>query len=208
MRWGTLWIGVGRGFCVALLTSGLAASSSAGREDLEEVAVEPPPGFIRFCLEFADQCQTPPNGPSSISLTKEKLELIQKINREVNKAIWPEDDQEHYGRAEYWTIPTDGYGDCEDYALTKRKWLIDTGFPARALRLAIVLGTAVGRHAVLIADTSQGDLVLDNLADEVTRRTDSVYQWIEEQDKNSLRAWVASTPLPTAVVVATTVATK
>jgi len=54
-----------------------------------------------------------------IPITKKKLDLIRKINREVSKAIWPEDDQKHYGRAEYWTMPTGGYGDCEDYALTK-----------------------------------------------------------------------------------------
>ena len=49
------------------------------------------------------------------------------------------DDQRHYGRAEYWNIPTDGYGDCEDYALTKRRDLIAAGFPAQALRIAVVL---------------------------------------------------------------------
>lgn len=202
MRWEALGIAVGRGFCVALLTSGLAASSSAGREDSKGAPVEPPPGFIRFCIEFANQCQTPPNSPSSILLTKDKLALLHKINLEVNEAIWPEDDLKHYGRAEYWTIPTDGYGDCEDYALTKRKKLLELGFPARALRLAIVLSAEAGRHAVLIADTSQGDLVLDNLADEVTTRSDSAYQWIEEQDKINLRGWVASAPVPVTNIIA------
>lgn len=94
-----------------------------------------PPGYVSFCIRFADQCQATPNAPSSIPLTSTAWLTIKKVNANVNDAIWPEDDLRHYGRAEYWNIPTDGYGDCEDYALTKRKALIDQGFPSKLFAL-------------------------------------------------------------------------
>jgi predicted transglutaminase-like cysteine proteinase len=53
-------------------------------------------------------------------------------------------------------------GDCEDYALTKRRKLIALGWSARALRIAVARTASVEGHAVLVVATSQGDLVLDN----------------------------------------------
>ena len=44
----------------------------------------------------------------------------------------------HYGIADYWTLPTDGKGDCEDYALLKRHELIRLGWPSSALLMTIV----------------------------------------------------------------------
>ena len=86
-----------------------------------------PPGFVSFCMRFSSQCDVPENQSETISLTSQYWGLFGQINRQVNNSIWPEDDERHYGRPEYWNIPTDGYGDCEDYALTKRKILIDAG---------------------------------------------------------------------------------
>jgi hypothetical protein len=40
---------------------------------------------------------------------------------------------EHWGVIEQWDYPADGKGDCEDYALFKRKILVDEGFPRQAL---------------------------------------------------------------------------
>jgi predicted transglutaminase-like cysteine proteinase len=42
------------------------------------------------------------------------------INALVNTAMVYEDDQKHYGVPDLWVMmPSDGRGDCEDYALTK-----------------------------------------------------------------------------------------
>src|SRR4051794_32938629 len=71
----------------------------------------PPAGFASFCLRFADQCSTDPTSPAAVTLDVATLNKLARVNRGVNGAIWPEDDEKHYGRAEYWTIPTDGYGD-------------------------------------------------------------------------------------------------
>ena len=53
--------------------------------------------------------------------TPERLSELDEVNRNVNRAIKPATDMEIYGVSEYWTLPTDR-GDCEDYALLKRKF--------------------------------------------------------------------------------------
>ena len=150
-----------------------------------------PPGYVSFCIRFPDQCQATPNAPSSIQLSDAAWRTITKVNANINKSIWPEDDQTHYGRAEYWNIPTDGYGDCEDYALTKRKALIGEGFPQQALRIAVVDTPRNGRHAVLTVATDKGDFVLDNLRDEIVAWNATGYTWIERQDPKRPMGWVS-----------------
>lgn len=156
--------------------------------------VPPPPGFISFCLRFPDQCASTPDGADRIVLTSERSRLLRRVNSDVNWAIRPEDDAEHYGRPEYWTIPTDGYGDCDDYALTKRKALMARGFPKRALRVAIVMSERSGRHAVLVVVTDKGDFILDNLTNAILERRQSDYAWIEQQDAKNPLSWVSLTP--------------
>ena len=106
------------------------------------------------------------------------------------------DDEKHYGRAEYWTIPTDGYGDCEDYALTKRKALFDAGFPLAVLRVAIVIASDGQRHSVLTVATDKGDFVLDNLRNDVVGWGDAGYRWIERQDSKDALRWVSINTTP------------
>ena len=57
-----------------------------------------------------------------------RLEELDEVNRRVNQTIRPQTDIEHYGIEDYWTIPKDGKGDCEDYALLKRHLLISMGW--------------------------------------------------------------------------------
>jgi predicted transglutaminase-like cysteine proteinase len=164
--------------------------------------VSPPAGFISFCIRFPDQCAS--EGATEVVLTDERWRVLERINTDVNWAIRPEDDQTHYGRPEYWTIPSDGFGDCEDYALTKRRALLEAGFPLRALRIAIVNSAQSGRHAVLTVISDRGAFVLDNLTDAIRERHQTAYLWIEQQDANNPHAWVSldtggDIPSPSAV---------
>jgi predicted transglutaminase-like cysteine proteinase len=118
------------------------------------------------------------------------------INASVNDAIWPLDDERHFGRAEYWTIPTDGYGNCHDYALTKRKELADAGFSRRALRVAIVITPRNGRHAILTVATDKGDYVLDNLTNDILPWDKTGYVWIARQDEKNDWGWVTFEAAP------------
>lgn len=148
-----------------------------------------PTGFVGFCLRYGDQCETAKHGPTTINLTPQNFAQISNINRTINEQIKPEDDSIHYGVTEYWTIPTDGYGDCEDYALTKRKALLQAGFPMGALRLALVITPDRERHAILTLATNRGDFVMDNLNDDVRPWNEASYTWLERQDPTKAWRW-------------------
>ncbi len=187
---------IGRRFTATLLAAlaGIALASSATAAPAVAIPAPPPPGFISFCIRHPDQCDAPPGEAASLRLSDERWRAIRSINRQFNESIRPEDDEVHYKRPEYWEIPTDGYGDCEDYALAKRKAFIDRGFPELVLRIAVVITPQDARHAVLLVDTDKGQYVLDNLNDAVLDRRQTDYVWIEEQDAKNPRAWVFTQP--------------
>ena len=58
-----------------------------------------------------------------------------------------------------WDYPSDGKGDCEDYALFKRKILIEEGFPRQALLMTVVKDEHNEGHSVLTVKTSAGEFV-------------------------------------------------
>jgi predicted transglutaminase-like cysteine proteinase len=45
---------------------------------------------------------------------------------------------EHWGVEDRWDFAEDGYGDCEDYQLIKRRELVKAGLPRRAFRMTVV----------------------------------------------------------------------
>lgn len=170
----------------------------ASRMPASHIAAPMPAGFVSFCLRFPGQCVSDLSGAKRLALTPALWDRIEQVNRGVNGAIRPVDDLQHYGRADYWTIPTDGEGDCEDYALTKRALLIAAGIPARALRIAVVKWNGQG-HAVLTVATDHGDYVLDNLIQIVRSWDNTGYEWVERQDPDRAWGWVALTPSPAPV---------
>jgi predicted transglutaminase-like cysteine proteinase len=111
------------------------------------------------------------------------------VNAATNGAIAPRADIAHYGIEEYWTIPTDGYGDCDDYVLAKRSALIALGIPEPALRIAIVFTPRFVRHTVLIVATDKGTYVLDNLRSDIVSWDKADYGWIKRQDPLSRSGW-------------------
>lgn len=166
---------------------------------------DPPPGFVSFCMRFGDQCSSPTSEPAVLQLNPQTWSELAAVNSSVNAAIWPEDDKRHYGSGEFWTIPTDGYGDCEDYALTKRKLLANAGIPKRALRMAVVVTQRNNRHAVLTVATDQGDYVLDNESDDIQPWYKTGYNWISRQDTKNDWGWVALNDTPMQIATATAV---
>jgi predicted transglutaminase-like cysteine proteinase len=148
-----------------------------------------PAGYIGFCLRYSDQCELPKNQAAILTLSQDNWGLLNRVNHDINRSISYEEDGPHYGIEDYWTIASDGYGDCEDFALTKRKVLLEAGLPAGALRIAVVLTQAKERHAILTVATDRGDYVLDSLSDQVRPWTDSNYVWLERQDAKERWAW-------------------
>ena len=151
----------------------------------------PPSGYVAFCDRNPEECRVPRGAPAQLTLTDDIKARLEDVNMAVNRSIRPSDDSMHYGVAEFWTVPIDGYGDCEDYVLAKRKMLMLLGLPEPALRISVVLNIARVRHAVLTVVTDRGELVLDNLKDDIVAPSDTGYVWLERQDPLSRTGWIA-----------------
>lgn len=149
-----------------------------------------PYGFVRFCEANSSSCNQDGREEARLDATPERLSELDAINRSVNRAIKPLTDMEIYGVTEYWTLPVSA-GDCEDYALLKRKLLMDRGWPASALLLTVVRDERGEGHAVLTARTAQGDFVLDNKVDGVKIWYKTPYQFIMRQSYLNPKVWVA-----------------
>jgi predicted transglutaminase-like cysteine proteinase len=167
-----------------------AVSESAAKPlPLHVPFAKAPPGFVAFCERTPDQCSA--TGRSVLlPLDARTWETLEGVNTATNLAIAPKADFTHYGVEEYWTIPTDGYGDCDDYVLAKRNALIVRGIPESALRIAIVFTPRFVRHTVLTVATDKGTFVLDNLRDDIVSWDKAEYGWIKREDPASSSGWV------------------
>ena len=123
-------------------------------------------------------------GAGPFAATSADLALLETVNRDVNRAISPVSDQD-----DRWS-PNAAAGDCEDYALAKRQRLIDLGWAPSQLLIAVANDPEQGAHAVLIARTDQGDLVLDNLTDEVLPWAETTLTFLSRQSENLPAMWV------------------
>lgn len=130
-----------------------------------------------------------------VVLTPERMAELQQVNRHVNSTIVEMTDLEQYGHEDVWTLPTSGRGDCEDFALLKRKMLIERGWPASALSVTVGATAEGVAHAVLTVSTTQGQLVLDNLSTSILppSRTGHTYH-----ARQSGRGWISATGEKTA----------
>ena len=95
-------------------------------------------------------------------LTAKAWKDLVRINKWVNDTVKPVTDLEHWGVVERWNYPDDGYGDCEDYVLLKRRMLMQAGWPRQALLITVVRDKRGDGHAVLTVKTDRGEFVLDN----------------------------------------------
>ncbi len=94
--------------------------------------------------------------------------IVSQVNRSVNAEVRFVPDQEWQGREEFWSLLLRGCGDCEDFALEKRRRLVESGLPRGAMTMAIVYHrTEWFGHVVLLIETSAGTFALDNLRDDV-----------------------------------------
>jgi predicted transglutaminase-like cysteine proteinase len=172
-----------------------------GRSLIETSAVMPiseasptlsPFQHVRFCLRYPADCKSDPTETTAVELTAETLETIHRVNRDVNASIMP------VGRSNAiadggWTI-SPASGDCNDYAVTKRHDLVRSGFPTKAVRLAVVKTTSGIGHLVLVVSTNKGDLVLDNLSETILPWQFTKYQWVKIQSASDARYWFEIKP--------------
>ena len=113
-----------------------------------------------------------------------------KVNSWANQAIKPITDMEHWGVIERWNYPDDGYGDCEDYVLLKRRMLMQAGWPREALLITVVRDKKGDGHAVLTVKTDRGEFVLDNQEPQVLSWERTGYRFVKRQSQSDPNAWV------------------
>lgn len=148
-----------------------------------------PVGAAEFCKTNAGECGAYPRQVEVESLTEASWSELTAINDAVNASIVPETDADLYEVTEYWTYPN-GRGDCEDYALEKRRQLIQRGWDASTLLMTVVRQPNGDGHAVLMVRTDRGDLILDNQNGSVLVWNDTPYEFIKRQSQTDSSKWV------------------
>ena len=101
------------------------------------------------------ECDTKPSQPRDVVLSQKAWNDLVQVNDWVNDNVKPMTDLEHWGVVERWNYPDDGYGDCEDYVLLKRRMLMQAGWPREALLITVVRDKKGEGHAVLTVKTDQ-----------------------------------------------------
>jgi predicted transglutaminase-like cysteine proteinase len=154
--------------------------------------VTPPPiGWIDFCTREPDECGGMFITVHEFVITPRHWSDLVRVNKLVNATIKPLTDFEHWGVAERWSYPDDGYGDCEDYVLLKRRLLIQSGWPRGALLITIVRDKKGQGHAVLTLTTDRGDYILDNQNDHIRLWWETGYRFIKRQSRFDPNVWVS-----------------
>jgi predicted transglutaminase-like cysteine proteinase len=170
------------------------ASRSSVTNILPEGAFDAPKGSDAEAAGSLDT--SPPPAVEAVDAAPVVSQLsardLQRINSRINRSIHRAEDYETYGRADYWAAGSDNVkrGDCEDYALAKRRALIEEGTPGEALSIAIVRTRQGEMHAVLLVATETGEVVLDNLSPWVLPWNEAPYQWLDRQVPGAPTQWV------------------
>jgi len=156
-----------------------AVADEEATEETEQATAEAPPPATE-------------DAPAPLVVSTLSDRELQRINTQVNRSIRRSDDYAVYGRADYWAAGVDHVkrGDCEDYALAKRRALIEAGVPGEALSIAIVRTFHGEMHAVLLVATNEGEVVLDNLSPWILPWNEAPYQWLDRQAPGAPTKWV------------------
>ncbi|HUG63003.1 MAG TPA: transglutaminase-like cysteine peptidase [Methylomirabilota bacterium] len=151
-------------------------------------ATAPPIGHVEFCERHQGECGAYDKPNQVVRLTPAVWDGLDIMNRAINRAVLPATDMEIFGTLERWDYPALA-GDCEDYALEKRRMLTDAGWPASSLLITVVRDEIGEGHAVLTVRTDRGDLILDNKTDEIVLWDAAPYQFVKRQSARHAAAW-------------------
>jgi predicted transglutaminase-like cysteine proteinase len=204
--------------CLVVLAAGTAygvseagspRAASKGAQPLFEAVkmkiegtTEAPIGYQRFCATGAAECRATSDSTAQMALSPQRMNELRAVNHSVNERIKPVSDEAQYKVIEYWTYPTTGKGDCEDYVLQKKRELIALGWPAGALLITVVRDENDEGHAVLTARTDSGEFILDNKRSEIMDWRKTPYAYIKRQSSIDPRHWELLMPLRTDPTVA------
>jgi predicted transglutaminase-like cysteine proteinase len=147
-----------------------------------------PPAFREFCQRDETLCSTR-GGDGIVELTAALGAELRVVNHSVNTRIRERSDMATAGKADDWRLASTE-GDCEDFAITKKKELLERGWPASALLLTVVRPRfSNAGHTVLTVRTSKGDLILDSLAPRVKPWSATSYRFFARQSPHGGKEW-------------------
>jgi len=188
---------IAAGVAVGMAMFILAMPGKAGEVDFANPAFAPvgaktsiPIGASTFCKTYRGECGVNRNVVEVMPLDDQRWAQLVDTNNLINTAISPVTDIDYYHEDEVWAYPTDGFGDCEDYALAKRKALIADGWNPSTLLMTVVRERDGAGHAVLMVRTDRGDLVLDNQDGRVLVWSQTPYQFLKRQSQADASRWV------------------
>jgi len=189
------WRLAARCFGLALTLVGFGAACGAAKAAGASMTVggptTQPVGHFDFCKTHAGECSIRPPNSKPEHLTNVLLRRISSVNKSVNTRVKPMEDIDHYGKDEVWAYPDDGYGDCEDYVLEKRRTLAKSGVAVANLLITVVRKRNGEGHSVLTIRTDRGDIVLDNLSDKVLLWNQTGYRYMKRQSSENTGRWVS-----------------
>jgi predicted transglutaminase-like cysteine proteinase len=187
-----------RGAAAAIMALSLFASPSGSTADERAPlfisvgdVTKAPIGWVEFCIEYDPECKTKPSTPRDVVLSTQAWKDLDRVNRWVNTNIKPMTDMDHWGVVERWNYPDDGYGDCEDYVLLKRRMLMQAGWPREALLITVVRDKHGDGHAILTVKTDKGEFVLDNQNDQILLWSDTGYRFVKRQSQTDQNVWIS-----------------
>lgn len=175
-------------YATATLAVGTSSLVSLPMPSSQHLVVRKPAlapfAYLKYCLANPGDCEQG-RGEAVITLKSHALRQLRDVNLSVNRSIIPDYDAPD---DEKWQADV-ATGDCEDYALTKRRHLIRLGWSPNALRIAIAYTPDDEGHAVLVVSTSSGDLVLDNRTGAILNWRDTDLKWVMIQSSANPLLW-------------------
>ena len=163
--------------------------SSAASYISDGAKTSKPYGHVAYCAANPAECRAKKSSNPE-AMTASRLAMMQKINIRINQSIKPVSDIQSAGVADVWSASAKS-GDCEDYALAKRRKLINAGFKPANLRLAMTRIPSGIAHLVLVVRTDRGDMVLDNLKNDIRPWNRTGYRFIKVQASGGSSEWVS-----------------
>ena len=162
-----------------------------------------PYGWVDFCGRRPGECRVPILEAVDLDLSAKTLRMLDRVNRSVNAMIEPVSNMDHWGTMlDHWDYPVDGKGDCKIYALEKRRELLALGFPRQALLMTIVRDLEGNGHTILTVKTDKGEIILDNMVDEIRGWDQTGYKFVKRQSQSNPNVWVSVGPVSAPITTA------
>lgn len=142
-----------------------------------------PFAFVKYCVNNPRDCSK--GSEREISITSARMRQLSRVNASVNRSMKAVNDR---NGQDVWQAGAKS-GDCEDFALTKRRKLVQLGWPSSLMRMAVVRTRSGEGHAVLVVKTQKGDLVLDNRFNSIRNWRKTDLRWVKIQSGDNPRIW-------------------